>query len=225
MKVLPQAIEALKLLIAAQDEFDTFREKDIYIFKVFQAGNGTTFFLQPLKKVDEESHPGNHIAVFNDEVSTTLKELSTVCTFEAYSLSTQWASIANGATAIEKDTHILVDVVLYGPKDCVGDVGKLLDAKRVYLQEPDYWEPGVDYRNPHFLDLSNVDGGPQANFEASMSSFLQIDAGVHDDLSDDLETAQALLKEKIAIAFKNTTRAKTLKRISAHIRILTPLKL
>ena len=96
--------------------------------------------------------------------------------------------------------------------------------KKVFLQEPDYWDLNLDYSNPHLLDLSFVYPEVQTDLEQSRSSFFDFDIQFQDDFSEQLATPQSLLKERIATAFKNMTRAQSLKRISADIRIHTSLK-
>ena len=152
-----------------------------------------------------------------------LSDLEGFCTFEAYSSSAEWDSIANGETSIEKQTFLLADVIIYGPKRCLQDVGMLLGDKKVFLQEPDYRDPNLGYINPHILDLSAVHPEPQSELSQSRPS-LQLDAGFQSDISWQVATPQSLLKDRIAMAFKHMSRAQNLKRIAADIRIRTSLK-
>jgi SNF2 family DNA or RNA helicase len=104
------------------------------------------------------------------------------------------------------------------------EVGQYLNDKKVYLQEPDYWDFNFDYSNPHLLDLSCVALESQTGLEESRSSFFELDIEFQDYASDQMATPQSILKERIATAFKNMTRAHNLKRTTADIRNQTILK-
>lgn len=221
--MLPQALEPLRVLQSAQANSEILKQQEIYLFKVFCEGDGPTFLLQPPKTADEEMHPADNIAVLNRDASSILSEIAAVCKFEAYSPSKPWALITDGTAIMEKNTYILVDIILYGPQVHCREVGEILTAKKVYLQEPDYWQPGLDYNNPHFLDLSAVRSEAHTTLDPLRSSLLQLDVGSQTELLEEQATTQALLKQKIATAFKNMTRAQNLKRITADIRIRTPL--
>ena len=223
VKVLSQGLEPLKRLQSAQPDSELLKERKLYLFKVFRE-DGSTFLLQPPEVSNSDPSPLDNIAVLNKGDTSILAEIAGNCTFEVYSSSAQWISIANETTTVEKNTFILVDILIYGPRRCVQEVGQLLDGKKVFLQEPDYWNFDLDYSNPHLLDLSSVDLEPQADLGESRSSFFQLDVEFQDHFADEMATPQSLLKERIATAFKNMTRAQNLKRISADIRIQTNLK-
>jgi hypothetical protein len=153
-----------------------------------------------------------------------LSKIASFCTFEAYSSPEHWTPIFDRTATIEKNTFILVDISLYGlPMHCL-EVGGVLTNEKVYLQEPDYLRPGFNYRNPHFLDLSEVHPEEKVTVGPSDSLFIGADFGIHLEAPEDLGTIQTPLKQKITTAFKNTTRAENLRRIAADIRISTPLK-
>jgi hypothetical protein len=205
-----------------QPDSELLKDQNLYLFKV--AREDGSFLLQPPKKANEGTPPMENIAVLNKGDTAILSEIAHFCTFEAYSASAQWTPLANGITAIDKTTFLLVDVILYGPKRCLQDVGNILDEKKVFLQEPDYHDANLDYINPHLLDLSSVHPDPQIDLIQSRFSFLQSGVDFQDDLFGQIATPQSLLKESIATAFKNTTRAQNLKRIPADIRVRTSLK-
>jgi hypothetical protein len=221
--VLSQALEPLKMLQSGQSNSELLKERKLYLFKVFRE-DGSTILLQTPEAASNEPSPLNNIAVLNKGDTSILSELAGSCTFEAYSSSTQLNLIANETTIVEKNTFMLIDIVIYGPKRSAQEVGQLLDVKKVFLQEPDYWDLNLDYSNPHLLDLSSVYPEVQTDLEQSRSSFFDFDVQFQDDLSEQLATPQSLLKERIATAFKNMTRAQNLNRISADIRIRTSLK-
>jgi len=221
--VLPQAAEPLRALQSAQTSSEVLKKQNIHLFTIFCEGDGLTFLLKPPKRENGEMHPADNIAVLNRDTSNILSEIATFCTFEAYSSSGPWALIAGGTTTNEKNTYILVDVILYGRQIDCREVGEILTAKRVYLQEPDYWQPGLGYNNPHFLDLSAVHPEAHTTLDPLRSSLLQMDVKIQSELSEAQAATHALLKQKIAMAFKNMTRAQNLKRIAADIRIRTLL--
>jgi hypothetical protein len=223
VKVLPQAPEQLRRLQIVQANSETLEQQDIYVFKVCCEGDSQKFLLQPPKTVDEEIQPFDNIAVLNRESSSVLSHIASFCTFTAYSPVEPWTSIADGKTMIEKDTCILIDVVIYSHQEHCEEVGCILDTGKVYLQEPDYRDADLGYKNPHFMDLSTVHPGTNMDLDPLSSSLLQTDVGAQLQLSDEKVMTQALLKQKLAAAFKNMTRAQNLKRIAADIRVCTRL--
>ena len=222
VKVLEQATAALKWLPSIQLISESLGQRNIYLFNVLQEDK--VFLLQPPAILDEEKLSYSNIAVLNKGHTDILSELAGFCSFEAYSFATEWDSISSGDTSIGKQNFIVADLLIYGSKEHLREVGKILDHKKVFLQEPDYRNPNLDYVNPHILDLSAVHPEPRCEVDPSSSSLLQLDAGCQDELSWQVATPQALLKDRIATAFRNTTRATSLKRIAADIRIHTLLK-
>jgi hypothetical protein len=161
--------------------------------------------------------------VLNRESGSVLSHIASFCTFTAYSLAEPWTLIAGGTTVIEKDTCILVDVVIYGRQEHCEEVGDILNTRKVYLQEPDYRDVSLGYKNPHFMDLNAAH--PEVNVDLDLlgSSLLQMDVSVQLELSNQQVVTQAHLKRKIAAAFKTTTRAQNLERIAADARVRTTL--
>jgi hypothetical protein len=223
VKVLPQALGLLRHLQILQANSEILEQQDIYVFKVCCEGDSQKFLLQPPKTVDGDFQPFDNIAVLNRESSTVLSDIASFCTFTAYSPVEPWISIADGTTMIEKETCILIDVVIYGRQEHCEEVGYILDTRKVYLQEPDYRDADLGYKNPHFMDLSTVHTGVNMDLDPLSSSLLQTDVGVQLQLSDEQVMTQVLLKQKFAAAFKATTRAQNLKRIAADVRVRTPL--
>ncbi len=207
-----------------QTTLETVEQQDIYVFKVCREGDSQKFLLQPAKTADEEIQPFDNVAVLNRESSGILSHIASLCTFEAYSVIEPWISITNGTAMIEKDTCILVDVVIYGRREHCQDVSDILDIKRVYLQEPDYRNTHLGYKNPHFMDLSSLHLGSNADLDPLSSYLLQADVNFQQlQISSQQVMTQTLLKQKVAAAFKTMTRAQNLKRITADIRVRTHL--
>jgi hypothetical protein len=173
--VLPQAPGLLGSMQIAQTVTDTPKKQDIYIFRVCCEGDKQNFLLQPPGAMDEEIQPFDNIAVINRESSTVLSQIASYCTFEASCLIEPWTSIAGRATTIEKDTCVLVDIVIYGHQDHCEEVGDILNTRKVYLQEPDYRDMRWSYRNPHFMDLSSIHPGTNMDFDPLRSPPLQTD--------------------------------------------------
>jgi hypothetical protein len=221
VKVLPQALELVRRLQVTQASSETPEQQCIYVFKVCCEGDDQKFFLQPPKTEDKEIQLFDNIAVLNQESGSILSHIASFCSFTAYSLAEPWTSIADGTTAIGKDTCILTDVVIYGLQEHCEEVGDILNTKKVYLQEPDYRDVGLGYKNPHFMDLNA--GHPKVNVDLDLlgSSLLQTDVQLQ--LSDEQAVTQAHMKQKIATAFKATTRAQNLERIAADTRVRTNL--
>jgi len=198
VKILPQASEPLR---AAHIDFDTSDTKGFLVFKVVcehraQLVQGTKkdsskFILQP-RSAATEINPTESIAVLNRESSDVLSEILEYCTFEAYCPPEPWASI-------EENPHILVDVVLYGLRKHCREVGDILTNNKVYLQEPDFRQPGLDYHNPHFFDLSAVQPDEHSVLDPLSSSLLQMGIDFKPGLSEEQAISQKLMKQKISV--------------------------
>ena len=252
MKVLEQAPELLRFMRTARTTLETVDQQDIYTFRVCREGDSRKFLLQPPESSDHGLHPFdstqqplsnelqlfdnelqpigtkvqlfNNVAVLNHESSSVLTQVSSFCTFEAYSFVDHWIDISNRTMMIEKDTCILVDVVIYGCRDRCKEVGDILDSRNVYLQEPDYRDTRLGYLNPHFMDWSSFQTGTIQDLDPLTSSLLQkdVDSQYLQPSNYQLMT-QSILKQKIAAVFKTTTRAQSLKRIAADTRVQTHL--
>lgn len=223
--MLPHALEPLKLISSTQNNSEIFNQRDIYSFDIFREDDGTGVLIQVPKSMDKERSSISNVAVLNQDASKIISELAAFCTFEAYSSRQLWTSIIDQTTKIEKKTYVLIDVILYGQPEHFQEIGEYLTSKKVYLQEPDYWQPGLRYKNPHFLDLSDVAKAVDSTLDLSTISFLQQETGLQLEPPEEFTPNRGILKQKIAAAFQNTTRAKNLNRIEADSRITTPLKL
>jgi hypothetical protein len=218
-KVLPQALEPLRLVRSVYLNSEVLQQVDVFLFGVCHGDDGASFLLRPSER--EMISSSGDIAVFNREAGNILSDIEGLCQFEAYSSSKSWTPILNQTAPVEKNAFILIDIVLYGENEHCVEVGKRLAKKKVYLQEPDYWKSGFGYDNPHFLNLSGPHLTVSTTTNLSQLSNLQLDFSFQNDLPQN--TTRTFLKQKIATAFKNMTRAKNLKRITACVRICTPL--
>jgi hypothetical protein len=226
VKVLPQAVQLLNRVRIAQIVPQTLEQQDIYIFTVFSEGDNQKFLLRPPRKTDEEEQLFDNVAVVNRESSTILSQIATFCIFEASSLIDPWTPISSGTTTIDKDTCILVDIIIYGhPKHC-DEVGDILSARKTYLQEPDYRDTSCGYKNPHFLDLNSDHHVADMDRDPLRISLLQTELVLQprEALNAKVLT-QSLLKQKLAAVFKTMTRSQNLKRVTADTsRVHTDLK-
>jgi hypothetical protein len=224
--VLPQAPQLLSRVRITQIVTQTLEEQDIYIFTVFSEGESQKFLLQPPIDMDEEPQLFDNVAVVNRECSTVLSQIATFCTFEASCLTEPWNPISKGTTTIDKDTCILMDIIIYGhPKHC-DEVGDILSMKKIYLQEPDYRDTRYGYKNPHFLDMSSNYPGADMDLDPSRFSLLQADYQFQQlEAPNEKVLTQSLLKQKLAVVFKTMTRSQNLKRVIADTnRVHTSLK-
>lgn len=219
VKVIPQALKPLTILRSSQDGSEIMRAKKLFIFSLV-CEDKAKYILQQPQMADTKTSAANNIAVLDFNTTKSLLEIAHICSFEAYSSSEEWNLIIDGKNSIEKSICIFIDIVLYGPLDGYQMVGDILTTQKIFLQEPDYKKSGINYRNPHFLDLSAVQP-----ITVDLARKLSIEPGLdgHFDLSEEDITSQALLKQKIATAFSNMTRAQNLTRIAADIRIRTRL--
>jgi hypothetical protein len=176
--------------------------------------------------MDEEGQLFNNVAVINRESSTVLSQIAMFCTFEASCLIDPWTPFSSGTTTIDKDTCILVDIIIYGhPKHC-DEVGDILSARKTYLQEPDYRKTSCGYKNPHFLDLNSNHPVADMDRDPLRTSLLQTELGLQQQEASNAKVlTQSLLKQKLAAVFKTMTRSQNLNRVTADTnRVHTDLK-
>jgi len=226
VKVLPQARQLLSRARITQIVTQTLEEQDIYIFTVFSEGESQKFLLQLPLDMDEEPQLSDNVAVVNRECSTVLSQIATFCTFEACCLTDPWKPISKETTTINKDTCILVDIIIYGHPRYCDEVGDILNIRKIYLQEPDYRDTRYGYKNPHFLDLNSNYPGADVDLDPSRFSLLQTDLQFQQlESSNEKVLTQSLLKEKLAAVFKTMTRSQNLKRVIVDTnRVHTLLK-
>jgi hypothetical protein len=255
VKVLEQATELLKFMRTVQTTLEPFNQQDIYTFEIYREGDSQQFLLRPpnssvhgLQSFDSTQQPFSNelplfdnqlqpigtklqliknIAVLNQDSSSVLAQISSFCTFEAYSFVEHWTNISNRATVaekVQKDAYILVDVVIYGSQNHCQKIGDILDSRNVYLQEPDYRDTRLGYLNPHFIDWSSPPIEEIQDLDPLTSSLMQtgLDFQYLQPANDQVIT-RSFLEQKIAAAFKTMTRAQNLKRIERDSSIRTRL--
>lgn len=204
---------------------DMTEQRDIYIFKLLSEGDSQKFILQPPDLGGKRVQPFGNIAVVNRESSSIISEIAPYCTFEVYSPVDPWALAIGGAATAEKDNYILVPMNLYGYPENMQKVGDILDSRKVYLQEPDFRNMDLDYKNPHFIDLRSMTLATGSDSTPLVPALLHVDFDVqHQEALDERRNKHISLNQKVASAFNSTTRAQTLKRISADSKILTELQ-
>jgi hypothetical protein len=193
---------------------------------IFSEGDNQKFLLQPPRKMDEEAQLFDNVAVINRESSTVLSQIATFCTFEASCLIDPWTPISNGTTTIDKDTCVLVDIIIYGHPNHCDEVGDILSSRKTYLQEPDYRDTLCGYKNPHFLDLNSNHPVADMDPDPLRISLLQTELGLQPrEASNAKVSTQSLLKQKLETVFKTMTRSQNLKRVTADTnRVHTDLK-
>lgn len=206
---------------------------EIYVFKVISTESNKQFLLQlpggPQRQQEMESNDTveqtfTDIAVLNRDAGETLSQISSKCLFSAYSPVGDWTSINSQTTTDKKESSILVDVVIYGLKVNCESVGDILNDRKMYLQEPDFRDQRLGYKNPHFIDFGVIDVKRSTILDPLDASLHQLDLPNNFALPDQHAAAsRGAMRQKITAAFKTSTRAKNLKQIAADIRVRTPL--
>jgi len=169
--------------------------------------------------------------VLNQHTSAVLSQVADKCTFGAYSSIDQWTIASEEAAFVEKSHCALIGVILYGQEIHADEIGNILTDRGVYLQDPDYFAPGLKYINPHILALGTSSSESRllcetpADIVTPSLEYIEFDQRDKMEASDRKEIiSQAVLKQKISTAFQTTTRAYNLKRVAADIRVRTSLK-
>lgn len=137
-----------------------------------------------------------------------------------------WDRLVENKNKTDKNSYLLIDIVLYGPKENRSDVGKLLSTARTYLQHPCYQEAGTSYDNPHFLKLEAlVPSSQPMQTSTPPLTTTQNDFNVFEfiNMPAEEEPSPSQICRKVATVLNSLTRSKNLKRIEADIRIKTKL--
>jgi hypothetical protein len=116
-KVLSLGPEALEPVQSSQPDSEILRDRNLLLFRLFHEDQSTFLLRSPVKETSEPG-PVENIAVLNKGDAAVLSEFSGFCRFEVYSTSSQWTTIVNGTTAIEKNTFVFIDILLYGTRKC-----------------------------------------------------------------------------------------------------------
>ncbi|TVY44221.1 DNA repair protein [Lachnellula occidentalis] len=226
VKLLPQAVELVKGLQTTMANLASpsmvQSTQDFYVFDVCWCANGKSFLLKP-PKIEGGVHPLESIAVLNQESYKVLSQIASVCTFAAYSPVETWTLVLNTTSKFDNPALILVDVVVYGTEDCLEEIGSILDAHRVFLQEPDYRDASLAYQNPHFMDLTPVRERSVDLSPSNTAQALEDIISIRPQASAEQVMNSSILKQTIAAVFKTTTRARNLGRIAADVKVHTPL--
>lgn len=226
MKVFPQEPQLLTRVRRAHIVTQGLEEQNVYIFMIDSSEDSQKFLLQPPRDIDEETQSFNNVAVINRESSAVISQIVMYCTLEASCLTDNWSSFSNERTSSGSETCNLVDIIIYGhPKHC-DEVGDILNAKKIYLQEPDYRDTRYGYKNPHFLELNPNHPVPDMDANSLKLPLLSADLDYQQlEPSNEKVSAQTLLKQKLAIVFNSMTRSQNLKRVTADTnRVHTILK-
>jgi hypothetical protein len=165
----------------------------------------------------------------NQETTKVLQALSGLdsCRFDAYLTTVARDDVLKKKAKTEKNTFLLVDIVIYGPKPIRNSIDCLMSSARIYLQHPCYREPNTEYDNPHFLNVTDLVTGSDAL--TSTNSRARTPLTVSEDVrmlareSEEEVRTQAQFQKRVATVFGSLTRFKTLKRLEADVKITTSL--
>lgn len=113
----------------------------------------------------------------------------------------------------EKDAVVRVNVNIYGPRSVARHVGLELSNKKIYLQRPDYIQPGLSYDNPHVLKLGNF----QQPFNGQ-------DVEIRSERQEESEVAKnEAFQKTINTIYSSLTRGQTLAGLEGDDRLKTEL--
>ncbi|CZR56386.1 uncharacterized protein PAC_06274 [Phialocephala subalpina] len=222
VRILPQAPELLKRIPTSHTTLETIEKQNIYVFNIRREGNSEKYLLHPQKTTDDMMQPFDHVGVLNRQSSSILAQIPSSCTFEAYVSAASWVSSISRGITIDKDICIEVDMIVYGPRKTCQEAGDILQLRGVHLQEPDYYDLPLAYENPHFIDLSAIQGDLSPGLDPLDSSLFHPNFQEL-QISNERTLTEAHMKQKVATAFKSTTRSQNLRRLAAPMGIRTTL--
>lgn len=167
--------------------------------------------------------------MLNDETTRALQIILkfSTCYFKTYFTQDEWKESVQSVRKNDKILYVLVDIVLYGPREDRNAVGHELSSNRVYLQHPYYQEADTLYDNPHVLKFDNLMTTSQFSDTLDLITAPKKGLSVSQSFSNlecEGDSPDAQVRRKIADVFNSLTRSKNLKRIKANVRIITPLK-
>jgi SWI/SNF-related matrix-associated actin-dependent regulator of chromatin subfamily A3 len=100
-------------------------------------------------------------------------------------------------------------------------VGKILSARRLYLQRPASLTPGQIYQNPHYVKFPGIE---PRKLEEELKAGAQPESGSTAEAAAQEELNKDDLQNEFAVVFGSLIRSHCLSELSADRRIKTALK-
>jgi SWI/SNF-related matrix-associated actin-dependent regulator of chromatin subfamily A3 len=176
------------------------------------------------------TYSAEKLGVMNEETSKILHSLSALesCHFEAYLPPDKRRGLVTRELKVDKCLYLPVDIIIYGSKAIRSSVSQLLSSEKIYLQHPCHQKPDSEYDNPHFLDLTKLfagSGRSNTSRSGTHTSLVSATTSVGISMSevDEDVSTQNRLCSKLTNVFRSLTRFKSLKRLEADARVITPL--
>lgn len=101
-------------------------------------------------------------------------------------------------------TILPLDIIIQGPIQNLEEVGEVLSDAGMFLQEPSFLEPGVIYRNPHFLSWDEQTATPllSRRGESSRNDFTDSVAEVMNCSNPALDPPKLVQDRRVMTALK-----------------------
>jgi hypothetical protein len=166
--------------------------------------------------------PGNLVASLNTPFSQAtnqiLLEIPSV-DFDFYVTRQSWSKVFRSQTTAEKNPILNARVNVSANASMLIDVGRLLSAKRLYLQRPACQVPGQIYQNPHYVKFPGIE--PRTLEERKAEARSDIDSIAETDAQKEIDKDD--LKNEFAVVFGSLIRSHCLSEFAADRRIRTSL--
>ncbi|PMD57824.1 uncharacterized protein K444DRAFT_592612 [Hyaloscypha bicolor E] len=166
--------------------------------------------------------PGNLVASLNTPFSQAtnqiLLEIPSV-DFDFYVTRQSWSKVFRSQTTAEKNPILNAGVNVSANASTLIDVGRLLSAKRLYLQRPACQIPGQIYQNPHYVKFPGIE--PRTLEERKAEARSDIDSIAETNAQKEIDKDD--LKNEFAVVFGSLIRSHCLSEFAADRRIRTSL--
>jgi SWI/SNF-related matrix-associated actin-dependent regulator of chromatin subfamily A3 len=138
-----------------------------------------------------QTNDGKDIAVLNTQASRALSELDrqSLVSYNVYVAAAEWTAKVRSFRHTRKSICLDIEIHFYGSSSNSASVGKILSDNRLFLQQPDFLDSPVPYKNPHEIIFPSISGsllpmrGPRPSSTSANESPLDFVTTVLSDLS------------------------------------------
>jgi hypothetical protein len=167
--------------------------------------------------------PGNLVASLNTPFSQATNQIlleTPSVDFDFYVTRQSWSKVFRSQTTAEKNPILNARVNVSANASMLIDVGRLLSAKRLYLQRPACQTPGQIYQNPHYVKFPGIEPRTLEE-EHKAEARSDIDSIAEADVQKEIDKDD--LKNEFAVVFGSLIRSHCLSEFAADRRIRTSL--
>jgi SWI/SNF-related matrix-associated actin-dependent regulator of chromatin subfamily A3 len=167
--------------------------------------------------------PGNLVALLNTTISQVIDQILLVIPsveFDFYIARQSWSKVFRSRTSAEKNPILNTRVNIYTYPSNLIDLGRILSAKKLYLQRPSCSTPGKSYQNPHHVTFLGIE---PRTLEEEHEAKARPDTDDTTEATAEKELDKDDLKNEFAVVFGSLIRSHCLSELAADRRVKTNL--